>query len=118
GGAGRDPRLRAHARLPALPDPRAPARSDPMTAPASPIQGLVPIVATPFDARGRLDEASLRGEIDYLIGAGVDGLTVFGVAGEFYAVGDAERIRGVRVAVEQARGRVPVVAGTGHTGTE
>lgn len=83
-----------------------------------PIQGLVPIVATPFDARGRLDEESLRREIDYLIAAGVDGLTVFGVAGEFYAVSDAERIRGVRIAVEQAGGRVPIIAGTGHTGTE
>ncbi len=83
-----------------------------------PIQGLVPIVATPFDARGRLDEESLRREIDYLIGASVDGLTVFGVAGEFYAVSDAERIRGVQIAVEQARGRVPIIAGTGHTGTE
>ncbi len=82
------------------------------------IEGLVPIVATPFDAQGRLDEESLRREVDYLIGAGVDGITVFGVAGEFYAVSDAERIRGVRVAVEQARGRIPVVAGTGHTGTE
>jgi 2-keto-3-deoxy-L-arabinonate dehydratase len=89
-----------------------------MTTPARPIQGLVPIVATPFDAGGRLDEKGLRREIDYLVGAGVDGVTVFGVAGEFYAVSDAERIRGIRVAVEQARGRVPVIAGTGHTGTE
>jgi 4-hydroxy-tetrahydrodipicolinate synthase len=85
---------------------------------AATIRGLVPIVATPFDPDGRLDEASLRREIDYLIGAGVDGVTVFGVAGEFYAVSDAERIRGVRVAVDQAAGRVPVIAGTGHTGTE
>jgi 2-keto-3-deoxy-L-arabinonate dehydratase len=84
----------------------------------TPIEGLVPIVATPFDAEGRLDEESLRREVDYLIGAGVDGLTVFGVAGEFYAVSDAERLRGIRIAVEQARGRVPVIAGTGHTGTE
>jgi dihydrodipicolinate synthase/N-acetylneuraminate lyase len=82
------------------------------------IEGLVPIVATPFDAAGRLDEESLRREVDYLIGAGVDGLTVFGVAGEFYAVSDAERLRGIAIAVEQTRGRVPIIAGTGHTGTE
>jgi 4-hydroxy-tetrahydrodipicolinate synthase len=85
---------------------------------ARPVRGLVPIVATPFNVEGRLDEESLRREVDYLVEAGVDGLTVFGVAGEFYAVSDAERLRGVRVVVEQARGRVPVIAGTGHTGTE
>ncbi len=82
------------------------------------VRGLVPIVATPFDERGRLDEESLRAEIDYLANAGVDGVTMFGVAGEGYAVTDEERERGVRVAVEQARGRVAVIAGTGHTGTE
>lgn len=83
-----------------------------------PAQGLVPIVATPFDAAGRLDEESLQREVEFLIGAGVDGMTLFGVAGEFYAVTDKERLRGVRLAVEQARGRVAVIAGTGHTGTE
>jgi 4-hydroxy-tetrahydrodipicolinate synthase len=82
------------------------------------IAGLVPIVATPFDAHGHLDEDSLRREVEFLIGAGVDGVTVFGVAGEFYALSDAERGRGVRFAVEQAAGRVPVIAGTGHTGTD
>jgi 2-keto-3-deoxy-L-arabinonate dehydratase len=82
------------------------------------VSGLVPIVATPFDEQGYLDEESLRAEVDYLVRAGVDGITLFGVAGEGYAVTDAERERGVRVAVEQARGRVAVIAGTGHTGTE
>ena len=89
-----------------------------MSTAASGIAGLVPIVATPFDAEGRLDEDSLRREVEFLVRAGVDGVTVFGVAGEFYAMSDAERARGVRVAVEQAAGRVPVIAGTGHTGTE
>jgi 2-keto-3-deoxy-L-arabinonate dehydratase len=83
-----------------------------------PVNGLVPIVATPFDEQGRLDEESLRAEVDYLVRAGVDGMTMFGVAGEGYAVTDEERERGVRIAVEQARGRVSVIAGTGHTGTE
>ncbi len=83
-----------------------------------PVHGLVPIVATPFDERGELDEESLRREVEYLVQAGVDGITMFGVAGEFYAITDEERERGVRVAVEQARGRVTVIAGTGHTGTE
>lgn len=82
------------------------------------VSGLVPIVATPFDEAGQLDEDSLRSEVEYLIGAGVDGITMFGVAGEFYAVTDEERIHGVRIAAEQARGRVAVIAGTGHTGTE
>jgi dihydrodipicolinate synthase/N-acetylneuraminate lyase len=41
-----------------------------------------------------------------------------GVAGEFYAVSDAERARGIRIVVEQAAGRVPVIAGIGRTGTE
>lgn len=82
------------------------------------IEGLVPIVATPFDKRGNIDEEGLAREIDHLINAGVDALTMFGVAGEFYAVTDMERIRAIRFAVEHARGRVPVIAGTGHTGSE
>jgi 4-hydroxy-tetrahydrodipicolinate synthase len=82
------------------------------------IEGLVPIVATPFDRRGNIDEEGLAREIDYLINAGVDALAMFGVAGEFYAVTDMERIRVVRFVVDHVRGRVPVIAGTGHTGSE
>jgi 4-hydroxy-tetrahydrodipicolinate synthase len=89
-----------------------------MSTAAGSVAGVVPIVATPFDADGRLDEDSLRREVEFLVRAGVDAVTVFGVAGEFYALPDAERGRGVRIAVERAAGRLPLIAGTGHTGTE
>jgi 4-hydroxy-tetrahydrodipicolinate synthase len=83
-----------------------------------PIRGIVPIVPTPFAENGALDLASLRRVVDYLVVAGVHGLAVLGVAGEIYALTDAERLAVVETAVDQAAGRLPVLAGSSHASAE
>ena len=56
-----------------------------------PLAGIVPIVAAPFTPTGRLDEDSLQQLVRHLLGTGVAGLTLFGLATEFYKLTDAER---------------------------
>lgn len=58
-----------------------------------PLDGIVPIVAAPFTATGRLDEDSLQQLVRHLVATGAVGLTLFGLATEFYKLTDAERTR-------------------------
>src|SRR5947208_13701462 len=57
------------------------------------LTGVHNILATPFDADGAIDFASLRRLIDATVEAGVDGVTVLGVAGEAKKLTAAERSR-------------------------
>ncbi len=82
------------------------------------LRGVFAIMATPFDEQGNLDEASLKSLIEFELGAGVAGLTILGIMGEAHKLADEERRRVVRHVMEQVAGRVPVVVGTGHSGTE
>jgi 4-hydroxy-tetrahydrodipicolinate synthase len=82
------------------------------------LRGVYNIVSTPFDADGELDEMSLRRLVDFVIGTGVDGVTILGVMGEAGKVSDAERERIVEVSIEAAAGRIPVCVGTTHAATD
>lgn len=75
------------------------------------ITGILTPNITPVDAQGRVDEERLRGYVDWLIERGVDGLYPNGSTGEFVRFTRDERRRIVQVVVEQARGRVPILAG-------
>ena len=57
------------------------------------IRGIVPIVAAPFTAHGALDDDSFQALVRHLLGTGASGLTLFGLATEFYKLTDAERAR-------------------------
>jgi 4-hydroxy-tetrahydrodipicolinate synthase len=59
----------------------------------STLAGIVPIVAAPFTAEGALDEDSFQSLVRHLLTTGVSGLTLFGLATEFYKLNDAERAR-------------------------
>ena len=62
----------------------------------------------------RIDEAKLRKQVDYVIAGGVSGILAFGSNGEFYMVDDdAEVERGLKIMIDQAKGRVPVYLGIG-----
>ncbi|THJ46826.1 4-hydroxy-tetrahydrodipicolinate synthase [Burkholderia sp. LS-044] len=80
-------------------------------------KGIVPALITPMTHDEEIDEAGLRTLVDRLIDAGVHGLFVLGTNGEFIALSEAEKLRVARIAVEQSRGRVPVIAGTGAYAT-
>lgn len=76
------------------------------------IRGIIPPMVTPFDEQGRIDEAALRADVRYLVGdAQVHGLAVGGSTGEGYALSTEEVRRVAACAVEEAGGRVPVIAG-------
>ena len=75
--------------------------------------GVFPAALTMFDHDGQLDEVATAAHIDYLIRSGAHGVIVAGTSGQFIALDEEERRRVVDVAVSTARGRVPVLAGTG-----
>lgn len=75
--------------------------------------GVLAAVATPFDSAGEVDQKRLRQLVDELIDDGVHGLVPVGSTGEFASLNGDERRLMVETVVEQAAGRVPVVAHTG-----
>jgi 4-hydroxy-tetrahydrodipicolinate synthase len=74
-------------------------------------------LATPFTPSGAIDEASLRRFVDWQIDEGIDFLVPCGSTGEAATMSLAEQRRVVEIVVEQARGRVAVVAGACSNGT-
>src|SRR5271155_3498497 len=77
------------------------------------IKGIIPPVATPFQANEDLDLPRLRWFLDRLIGAGVHGVFVLGTNSEFYTLDEREKQEVIATTVAHVGGRVPVYAGTG-----
>ncbi|NWF96486.1 MAG: 4-hydroxy-tetrahydrodipicolinate synthase [Candidatus Thorarchaeota archaeon] len=75
-------------------------------------KGVYPALVTPFDENG-VNEAQYRGLIDYVIKAGATGIVPCGTTGEFTSMRFDEKVEAIRIACEAAKGRVPVMAGTG-----
>jgi 4-hydroxy-tetrahydrodipicolinate synthase len=80
--------------------------------------GVIPILATPFNDDESLDLDSWRRLLEFMIGIGVDGVTILGVLGESNRLNDQDRERLVESAVDIVRQRVPIIVGTSHTGTD
>lgn len=66
---------------------------------------------TPFTATGALDESALRAVFRLYHGQGVHGVLVNGTTGEWFSQTEAERRRVAEIAVEELRGKIPVVIG-------
>jgi len=81
------------------------------------LKGVLTALATPFMADGSLDQERLRALVDRSIDGGVHGVVACGSTGEFTALSSDERRLVVETVVDQAAGRVPVIAQTGATGT-
>jgi 4-hydroxy-tetrahydrodipicolinate synthase len=79
--------------------------------------GVLSALLTPFDGDGAVDEATLRRVVDRNIDGGVHGVVACGSTGEFTTLSGAERRRIVETVIDQAAGRVPVVAQTGAQST-
>ena len=82
-----------------------------MTAKTS-FRGSFTALVTPFK-NGGLDEAGFRGLVDWQIAEGTNGLVPVGTTGESPTLSHDEHKRVVEWCVDQAKGRVPVVAGVG-----
>jgi 4-hydroxy-tetrahydrodipicolinate synthase len=82
-----------------------------------PLTGVITAIATPFNGE-HVSFDDLRKLIDYQIKGGIDGLVAVGTTGESPTLSHEEHIEVVRATVEFARGRVPVIAGTGSNSTQ
>ncbi len=83
------------------------------------LAGIIPALATPLLPSGDIavDEAGLRRLVDYLVRGGVHGLFATGSQGESFSLTADEKRRVWEIVVDEARGRVPVYAGTGDITT-
>ena len=80
---------------------------------------MIPALVTPFTDDGKkVDEERLRRLISHLMGLGVTGLVPCGTTGEFQNISEQERRHVVEIAIDEANGRIPVIAGTGASGTD
>ena len=83
------------------------------------LRGVCPIIATPFTETGDVDETSLRRLIDTLIDGGCHGVTLFGVAGEYYKLTDDEQRDMIEVATEVTAGAdAPLVVSVAENSIE
>lgn len=83
----------------------------------APITGSIVALITPMQADGSVDYAALRKLIDWHIAEGTDCIGVVGTTGESPTVNVEEHCEIIRVSVEQAKGRVPIMAGCGANST-
>src|SRR5690606_7237942 len=81
-------------------------------------QGSLVALVTPMRPDSSLDYPAYRKLIDWHIQEGTDGLVVVGTSGESPTVDMDEHVELVRVAVEHAAGRIPVIAGVGGNSTD
>ena len=88
-----------------------------MTKTFQPISGSIPALVTPMLEDSSVDYASLRKLIDWHIAEGTDCIGVVGTTGESPTVNFEEHREIIRVSVEQAKGRVPIMAGCGANST-
>ena len=79
----------------------------------TPIVGSIVALVTPMHEDGSVDYDALRRLIDWHIAEGTDCIGVVGTTGESPTVSVEEHCEIIRVSVEHARGRVPIMAGAG-----
>ena len=85
--------------------------------PRRPLTGTITALATPFTPDGQVSYPDLKRLIAHQIRGGIDGLVPVGTTGESPTLSHEEHMDVVRFTVEQSRGRVPVIAGTGSNST-
>lgn len=81
-----------------------------------PLSGTLTALVTPFRGQ-QVAYDDLRSLVDFQVKAGIDGLVPAGSTGESATLSHEEHMDVVRCVIEAARGRVPVVAGTGSNST-
>lgn len=82
------------------------------------VKGIIPAMLTPFTEKGEVDGNGIGETVDFLIESGVSGIMCIGSTGEAAALNKEERIEVIETTVKAAKGRVPVMAGTGAPTTK
>jgi len=80
-------------------------------------KGAIVAIVTPFKD-GKVDEEKLRALIEFQIKNGISGIVPCGTTGESATLSFSEHERVIEITIEQAKKRVPVIAGTGSNSTE
>jgi len=75
------------------------------------LQGMLPVLPTPFTESGAIDPDAMAGIVDFAVASGVDGVVFPGFASEVDELSAAERTALLKVVVNRIAGRVPIVAG-------
>jgi 4-hydroxy-tetrahydrodipicolinate synthase len=79
--------------------------------------GTYTAIVTPFK-NGQVDETAFRNLIQFQIDNGVSGIVPAGTTGEAATLDFDEHLRVIKIAVEEARGRCKIIAGTGSNSTQ
>ena len=82
-----------------------------------PIRGSIVALVTPMHDDGAVDWNCLAELVEWHVAEGTDGIVAVGTTGESATLDVEEHLEVVRKVVEQARGRLPVIAGTGANAT-
>jgi 4-hydroxy-tetrahydrodipicolinate synthase len=82
------------------------------------LSGVSVAMVTPFNEDESINEEQLKNLVNFLIEKGVNGLVPVGTTGEFVNMTFEERLRVIEIVVDEAKGRVPIIAGTGESGTK
>jgi 4-hydroxy-tetrahydrodipicolinate synthase len=80
--------------------------------------GVFPALCTVTDAKGNLDVEDMRAQVEANIKWGANGVCPGIIAGEFFKFSEEERVDILQAAVDAADGRIPVLYGVSHSGTE
>jgi 4-hydroxy-tetrahydrodipicolinate synthase len=80
--------------------------------------GVQVVMVTPFNEDYSLDEDGLKRNVDFQIENGVHILHPTGSTGEFWNLTPEEHKKTMKIVVDRAKGRIPVIPGTGYSGTK
>ncbi|MCS7463680.1 4-hydroxy-tetrahydrodipicolinate synthase [Paenibacillus doosanensis] len=82
------------------------------------LKGIIPAMLTPLTEEKRINEPVVRQLANRLIESGVHGIFILGTNGEFHLLTAEEKRFMARIVIEEVKGRVPVIVGTGGGTTE
>ncbi|TWG97325.1 dihydrodipicolinate synthase/N-acetylneuraminate lyase [Mesorhizobium sp. J18] len=82
------------------------------------LAGILPVAPTPFHIDGRVDEDGMRRVIDCMVDQGVDAICILANYSEQFLLSDEERALLMRLSLEHAAGRVPVIVTVSHFSTD
>jgi len=81
-------------------------------------KGAITAIATPFTEKGDLDEQSLRNIVEFQIKNKIDGIVPCGTTGESPTLDHEEHEKVIEIVIDAAKGKVPIIAGTGSNSTK
>ena len=82
------------------------------------LNGVFPAMATPLTPEEKIDQASLKKLVHYLIDGGIHGIVALGSTGEFPAMNESMRQQVMETTLAEVNGKVPVLIGCGEPGTQ